>query len=246
VQGANNTQGSVEFVNNNDPYNFIRDGKWHRISVPLNSLVAKGLDLSACGNVFTMSGSNISDIAVDDIYFSENAGNIGNANICYPVSLSVTPKNPSIKTNTSQQFTATATDQFENNTDAFVVWKSDGGTISETGRFSSETEGTYNIWASIEQLSDSTTIKVEQKNTFKNSALANVEIFYWPKQQKLIVDQLEPSCTVSVFNNSGRIIYRAKAESTTLNIDLSQYPASIYLVTVENNDFVVHRKIASY
>ena len=246
VQGANNTQASVEFKNNNDPFNFNRDGKWHRISVPVNSLVAKGLDLSACSNIFTMSGSNITDIAVDDIYFSENAGNIENVNICYPVSLSITPKKPSIKTTASQQFTATATDQFGNITDAYVVWKSDGGTISETGRFSSETEGIYNIWASIDQLTDSTTINIEQTNVFKNSALANIEIYYWPKQQKLVIEQLEPSYTVSVLNNSGRIIYKAMAASETLNIDLSQYPASIYLVSVESTDFVVYRKIASY
>nr|HPR60706.1 T9SS type A sorting domain-containing protein [Prolixibacteraceae bacterium] len=220
--------------------------KWHRISVPVNSLVAKGLDLSACGNIFTMSGSNITDIAVDDIYFSENAGNIENTNICYPVSLSIRPKKPSIKTTASQQFTATATDQFGNVTDAYVVWKSDGGTISETGRFSSETEGIYNIWASIAQLADSTIINVEQTNAFKNSAIPNIEIYYWPKLQKLVIDQLKPSYTVSVLNNSGRIIYKAKAASETLNIDLSQYPASIYLVTVESTDFVVYRKIASY
>ncbi|HPR32418.1 MAG TPA: glycoside hydrolase family 16 protein [Prolixibacteraceae bacterium] len=78
VNGANNTKGEVTFQNGNDPYGFLRDGRWHRVVVPVADLRAKGLDLSSCGNVFTLSGGSISGLAVDDVYFSESPDPVDN------------------------------------------------------------------------------------------------------------------------------------------------------------------------
>lgn len=246
VQGANNTQGAIEFKNNSDPYGFVRDGIWHRISVPVSELIAKGLDLSASGNVFTMSGSTIGDIAVDDIYFSENAGTIENGNICYPIALSVSPKNRTIKQNTSLQFTVSANDQFGNPTDAYVEWNTDGGNISETGLFMSADVGIFNVWASLYQLADTTTVIVERTNTVENFEIFNVEINYRPQNQLLVVSKLEPSYLVSVVDHSGKVIYKTTGSAESLNIDLSNYALSIYIVTVKTPMKVFTKKIAHY
>jgi beta-glucanase (GH16 family) len=79
VGGANNTEARVAFNNGSDPYGFTRDGQWHRITIPVSDLVAQGLDLSACGNVFMLGGEPyIADVLVDDIYFSAIAADTEN------------------------------------------------------------------------------------------------------------------------------------------------------------------------
>ncbi|MFN8206229.1 MAG: family 16 glycosylhydrolase [Bacteroidales bacterium] len=69
VQGAANTEGKIVFKNGSDPYGFIRDGKWHQVIIPVSTLVSKGLDLTACGNIFMLGGTTITDIGIDDIVF---------------------------------------------------------------------------------------------------------------------------------------------------------------------------------
>ncbi len=71
VSGANNTEAKIDFKTGNDPYGFVRDGQWHRITIPVNDLLKKGLDLSSCDNIFMLGGApTINNILVDDIYFS--------------------------------------------------------------------------------------------------------------------------------------------------------------------------------
>jgi hypothetical protein len=69
VQGASNSEGKIIFKNGSDPYGFLRDGKWHQVIIPVSTLVNKGLDLSACGNIFMLGGTTITDIGIDDIVF---------------------------------------------------------------------------------------------------------------------------------------------------------------------------------
>nr|WP_321406375.1 family 16 glycosylhydrolase [uncultured Carboxylicivirga sp.] len=79
VGGANNTEAKIHFVEGSDPNGFVRDGKWHQITLAVSDMVAQGLDLSSCGNVFMLGGAPyISDILVDDIFFAANPENIGN------------------------------------------------------------------------------------------------------------------------------------------------------------------------
>lgn len=79
VGGANNTEAKIYFNNGSDPYGFTRNGQWQRMTIPVADLVAQGLDLASCGNVFMMGGEPyISDVLVDDIYFSASVSDVEN------------------------------------------------------------------------------------------------------------------------------------------------------------------------
>ena len=60
----------IWFKNGQDPYNFVRDGAWHEVTIPIADL-ANGLDLMEVTQLFQVLGAGeISDIAFDNIYFS--------------------------------------------------------------------------------------------------------------------------------------------------------------------------------
>jgi len=61
----------ITFEAGSDPYGFGRDGLWHLIEIPIADLVAE-VDLSQVSQLFQVLGTAgpISDIELDDIYFS--------------------------------------------------------------------------------------------------------------------------------------------------------------------------------
>jgi hypothetical protein len=80
IEGANNTKKTITFNQANDPYEFIRDGQWHQISIPMSEF--SSVDLTACGNFFIMGGApSITDLAVDDVYLSSDTSSIDNPGI---------------------------------------------------------------------------------------------------------------------------------------------------------------------
>jgi len=64
------TEGKITFPSTSEPYGLKRDGKWHKLVIPVADFVAAGLNLSACGNIFMAGGASIADIAFDDIVYS--------------------------------------------------------------------------------------------------------------------------------------------------------------------------------
>ncbi|MBN2842282.1 MAG: hypothetical protein JXM68_04280, partial [Sedimentisphaerales bacterium] len=60
----------IVFAPGHDHYGFVRDGKWHEINIPLSDFAS--VDLSQVSQVFELLGTAgpISDIEIDDIYFS--------------------------------------------------------------------------------------------------------------------------------------------------------------------------------
>nr|WP_321453866.1 family 16 glycosylhydrolase [uncultured Carboxylicivirga sp.] len=79
VGGADGTEAKIPFVEGSDPDGFVRDGKWHQVTLPVSDMVAKGLDLTSCGSAFMLGGAPyISDILVDDIFFSASPDDIEN------------------------------------------------------------------------------------------------------------------------------------------------------------------------
>ncbi len=87
VYGANGTQATIAFnggtddTAGSDPDGFVRDGEWHRISVPVSDLTAQGLDLSAVGIPFSAGGGAIASIAFDDVIFTEGTTQPENTNL---------------------------------------------------------------------------------------------------------------------------------------------------------------------
>ncbi|WP_010663885.1 putative glycoside hydrolase [Marinilabilia salmonicolor] len=68
---TNQAEAKINFNAGSDPYGFVRDDQWHTVSISVSDLTAQGLDLSSVGNVFMLGGEGVlSDILVDDVYFS--------------------------------------------------------------------------------------------------------------------------------------------------------------------------------
>lgn len=71
MHGANASQAEILFAPGADPFGVIRDGQWHFVSVPMSTLRAQGLDLSAVGNIFAAGSPNpTTGIFFDDVYLS--------------------------------------------------------------------------------------------------------------------------------------------------------------------------------
>lgn len=243
INGANNTEGKAEFNTQKESYGFKRDGKWHRISIPLADLVAQGLDLSACGNIFTMTGSTIADIAIDDIYLSETVTPIDNPNICYPVSFTISPKNRKIKADKTQKFTASATDQFDNPTDAYVTWFTDGGTIDATGLYTPDEVGVYNVWATLGELTENTTVIVENSTNIPLTNNSDLKIEFLYKTRQLNISGLESNSRIMVADLTGKTIFSLIAIHDEYQIDMSGYRPAVYIINVITSKGVSTLKI---
>ncbi|WP_226645293.1 family 16 glycosylhydrolase [Microbulbifer variabilis] len=61
----------IEFNSGSDPYDFIRDGQWHQVSIPINDF-SDEVDMSNVIQLFELLGveGNIDAIEIDNIYFS--------------------------------------------------------------------------------------------------------------------------------------------------------------------------------
>ncbi len=59
----------IVFAPGQDPYGFVRDGRWHEINIPMSDFA--GVDLSQVSQVFELLGTSgpISAVEIDDIYF---------------------------------------------------------------------------------------------------------------------------------------------------------------------------------
>jgi len=241
VNGANESKGEITFTNGSDPYGFVRDGKWHQIAVPMSSLITQGLKLSACANIFTMSGGAISDIGVDDIYLSESATPIGNSAICRAVSISISPKNSTIKAGTKKKFTASAKNQFDNPIDAIVTWESSGGTIQQDGNFTVTEPGTYTIFAWMDALSDSTNINV-QPSTGINDIGEKLNISYSCETKIVTITGIEKGSFVEVYSITGAAIFKGKTTGSELNINLKSLQGSACILKINNDNRITIQK----
>jgi len=82
VGATDDTEAKINFINGSDPYGFVRDDQWHTVSIPVSDLTAQGVNLSSAGNVFMLGGEGIlSDILVDDVYYSVSETPLTNTNL---------------------------------------------------------------------------------------------------------------------------------------------------------------------
>lgn len=71
IHGVAPTEGMVRFTPGSDPAGFVRDGNWHRLSFPMATFVAGGLNLTACNNIFVVvGGAATTGVFFDDVYLS--------------------------------------------------------------------------------------------------------------------------------------------------------------------------------
>jgi hypothetical protein len=77
-----------------------------------------------------------------------------------PVDLTVTPKNPSITTDQTQQFSATGVDAKGNPAPINATWSTNGGSISASGLYSPQKVGSFQVIASSGSLSANSSITV--------------------------------------------------------------------------------------
>ncbi|WP_444933886.1 glycoside hydrolase family 16 protein [Microbulbifer sp. JTAC008] len=75
----------IEFASGSDPYEFARDGEWHQISIPVTDFSSE-VDMSNVIQLFELLGvdGDISDIEIDDIYFSGGSSDSDSNGNCRP------------------------------------------------------------------------------------------------------------------------------------------------------------------
>jgi beta-glucanase (GH16 family) len=246
VNGANSTKGEITFDGKNDPYGFIRDGKWHHIAVPVAALVAQGLNLSACDNIFTMSGGIITTLGIDNVYLSTSEIPLENPAICKTVSISVSPKSATGKTGVRKKFSATGKNQFDQLADVEPTWECSGGTIDQDGYFTASDAGEYTITARMDTLSDSATIIIlspVSAQVFENE----ITVKHLPLTNKFELNGLEPNCRISVFNLLGEELYNSLAGPGFHEIDLEKVAVnSVCIINIRKGEKSKTVKISAH
>jgi beta-glucanase (GH16 family) len=241
INGASNSKGEIIFTSANDPYSFVRDGKWHHIAVPVSSLVKQGLKLSACGNIFTMSGGAISDVGVDDVYLSMEQTPVSNTAVCYATSLSIAPKNATIKTGAKKKFTATAKNQYDKPTDVNVTWESKGGTILQDGNFSSNEAGIYTVIGRMNNLSDSTSIIVQATNSVEKLN-KNIAVAYSQVTRMVTLTGMNEGSYVEIYNVTGARLFSGIASDQKMMIPLNIEPGSSHILKIQDKEKIQVKK----
>ncbi|MBN2484965.1 MAG: T9SS type A sorting domain-containing protein [Bacteroidales bacterium] len=234
VAGANSTEAKIDFKNGQDPYGFVRDGKWHKIAIPVADMLAKGIDLSGSGNIFMLGGGTIQRIAIDDIYFSEEASEIQNTNICYVAGLTLTPTTSTINVGATKKITATATDQFGKPTDADINWSASGGEITSSGVFSSSTDGVYTITAQANSITATAKITVNPVSSVDFSGTGQIRLYPNPAGHVLNVSGIEEDTKIVIYDHLGRLMLTETLEQSG-TLDISSLDAGLYSIQVANS-----------
>jgi beta-glucanase (GH16 family) len=83
INGGNDGDAWVNFANGSDPFGFVRDGQWHKVSIPMTRF--GNADFSDIRQFFMVAGPDAvtagATFEFDEIYWSENAPE----NIVHPV-----------------------------------------------------------------------------------------------------------------------------------------------------------------
>ncbi|MCF8296568.1 MAG: T9SS type A sorting domain-containing protein [Saprospiraceae bacterium] len=119
------------------------------------------------------------------------------------------------------------------NTNDFVLFGSSDSGIS--GHKTEASIGGYDYW--IVEVSTNVGIqehKIEKLNIFPNPSNGIINITF--------ENQLE-TVNVKVYNQNAQLIYSGQITDYFSKIDLSEYPKGIYLIKLENKDFVKTEKI---
>lgn len=240
------SDATIEFNGISDPYGFERNGEWNHLSIPINDLVVKGLDLTSIKHVFKCSGGgNLANIAFDNIYLSEVESDIKNSVICYLNSISVSPATASIEPGETVKFTAKALNQFGNLYDTDITWSANGGEIFSSGVFRADEAGEYTITATQGDKSKSVTVAVENKTDTKLSKAIHIKSLYNSSLKQLQVEGMRELSYVTVIGMDGRLIYNKTVNNQELSLNMAGMPAGIYIIrviegnSIHTNKFII-------
>jgi hypothetical protein len=188
-----------------------------------------------------MSGGAISDVGVDDVYLSMEEAPVSNTAVCYATSLSIAPKNATIKTGAKKKFTATAKNQYEKPTDANVTWESKGGTILQDGSFSANEAGVYTVIGRMDNLSDSTTITVHASNSVEKLD-KNIAVTYSPVTRMVTITGMNEGSYVEIYNVTGAKLFSGIASDRKMMIPLNIETGSSHILKIQDKEKIEVKK----
>ncbi|GAA5043330.1 hypothetical protein GCM10011506_46660 [Marivirga lumbricoides] len=151
----------IEFPAGQTKYGLVRNGEWGQVEIPLADYEGL-LAFQNIGYMFAITSvdgalpTSTFQFAIDDIVWTD--GNTNNPPLV--TNISVTPANSTISVGGSQQFQASAVDQFGNPINTNFTWSSSGGSISSSGLFTSNSAGNFTVTATSGSVSDNASITV--------------------------------------------------------------------------------------
>ncbi|PTB97369.1 hypothetical protein C9994_03280 [Marivirga lumbricoides] len=149
----------IEFPAGQTKYGLVRNGEWGQVEIPLADYEGL-LAFQNIGYMFAITSvdgalpTSTFQFAIDDIVWTD--GNTNNPPVV--TNISVTPANSTISVGGSQQFQASAVDQFGNPINTNFTWSSSGGSISSSGLFTSNSAGNFTVTATSGSVSDNASI----------------------------------------------------------------------------------------
>lgn len=231
------TSALIVFDGSDDPYGFARDGEWHHLNIPMSDLIAKGLDINNINHVFRFGGGgSIDNIAMDNIFLSEEMPDIDNEMICYLNGLSITPASASVAVGQAKTLTAKPVNQFGNPFDNEVEWSTDGGTISNVGEFSADAVGTYTVTATQESLTAEATITVTDGSGLDDSFGKSITYLYDKHAESLTLAGLTGQNGIRIVGIDGKQIHNVQTVESTYSLPMNNTPTGVYIIQVVNGN----------
>lgn len=159
----------IEFPAGQTKYGLVRNGEWGQVEIPLADYEGL-LAFQNIGYMFAITSvdgalpTSTFQFAIDDIVWTD--GNTSNPSVV--TNISVSPANAAISEGETQQFQASATDQFGDPINTNFTWSSNGGSISSSGLFTASSPGNFTVTATSGSVSASASITVNTTSSGTN------------------------------------------------------------------------------
>lgn len=251
VQGAGGSEGKITMTSGNTQYDFERDGQWHTLSVPVSDLVAGGLDLSACSNIFILGGTSIDAISIDDIVFSTSATPPNNPLIGGSMSNDATLSNLTVDGTTITGFEATTTlytfelDAGTTDVPTVAATANSGAATVTSITDATSLPGTTAVLVTAEDGSTLTYqiyFTVAQTSAVSLQSEVNAKVFSYRKTITVLCNDKLLNSKIEVFDVAGKVVNSSVINST--HYELMVQTSGIYIVRIvanENNTTVIQK-----
>jgi uncharacterized protein YjdB/beta-glucanase (GH16 family) len=142
----NLNQKWITFKNGADPYGLVRNGQWQSIDIPMS--VFNNIELSEVSQLFELLGTEgaISDIAIDNIYFTNGGAAIKDGTVVPVTGVTLSSATLTLPVSATNQLTATVAPA--NATNKTVTWATSNAavaTVSTSGLVTAIAAGSATI-----------------------------------------------------------------------------------------------------